>query len=128
MSITKRRIRDFSLILFLSATLAGQLSVTAEKLPVKTYTVAEGLAHDEIRNIFQDSHGFLWFCTTDGLSRFDGSSFTTYTARDGLAFSYLTGMLESRSGVYWIATNGGGVSRFNPSASASSENCSLPIG
>src|SRR5205085_791862 len=65
-------------------------------------------------------HGFLWFCTTDGLSRFDGSSFTTYTARDGLAFSYLMDMLESRSGVYWIATNGGGVSRFNPSASVGS--------
>jgi signal transduction histidine kinase/ligand-binding sensor domain-containing protein len=103
-----------SFALFFCALLA--LPVRAEQLPVKTYTIADGLAHDEIRKIFQDSHGFLWFCTSDGLSRFDGSGFTTYTVKDGLAFSYLTDMLESRRGVYWIATNGGGISRFDPSA------------
>ncbi|HEV2912678.1 MAG TPA: two-component regulator propeller domain-containing protein [Pyrinomonadaceae bacterium] len=92
-------------------------SAWAEQLPVKTYTIADGLAHDEINRIIQDSHGFLWFCTIDGLSRFDGYRFTNYTAKDGLASSYVTDMLESRSGVYWIATSLG-VSRFNPSAAA----------
>jgi ligand-binding sensor domain-containing protein/signal transduction histidine kinase len=115
-NIIKRRVNALSCALFLCALLAGSLSVPAEQLPVKAYTIADGLAHDEIRKIFQDSHGFLWFCTADGLSRFDGSSFTTYMAKDGLAFSYVDDMLESRRGVYWIATNGGGVSRLNPSA------------
>jgi ligand-binding sensor domain-containing protein len=89
----------------------------AEQLPVKKYTTADGLAHDNIACIVRDSHGFLWFGTTDGLSRFDGTSFTNYGAKDGLATAYINDMLESRSGIYWLATNGGGVSRFNPYAS-----------
>jgi signal transduction histidine kinase/ligand-binding sensor domain-containing protein len=74
------------------------------------------LAHNHIACIVRDSHGFLWFGTTDGLSRFDGASFTNYGVKDGLASAYINDMLESRSGVYWLATNGGGVSRFNPYA------------
>jgi ligand-binding sensor domain-containing protein/signal transduction histidine kinase len=109
---------SFRVVLLMSLLLSAATGARAEQLPVKTYTIADGLAHDEIRKIFQDSHGFLWFCTTDGLSRFDGYRFTTYTAKNGLAFSYVSDMLESRSGVYWISTNGGGVSRFDPSASA----------
>ncbi|HEY2971100.1 MAG TPA: hypothetical protein VGJ48_01180 [Pyrinomonadaceae bacterium] len=30
--------------------------------------VADGLAHNRIKRFVQDSHGFLWFCTADGLS------------------------------------------------------------
>lgn len=116
MSVTRRRARSLSFQIFLCVLLAAAVCARAERLPVRTYSTANGLAHDEITRIFQDSHGFLWFCTTDGLSRFDGSGFTTYTAKDGLAFSYVTAILESRRGVYWITTNGGGVSRFDPSA------------
>ncbi|HEX8776424.1 MAG TPA: two-component regulator propeller domain-containing protein [Pyrinomonadaceae bacterium] len=94
--------------------------VRAEHLPVKTYTIADGLAHDEITRIVQDSHGFLWFCTIDGVSRFDGYRFTSYTAKDGLASSYVEDILESRDGYYWIAT-AAGVSRFNPRAGAQGE-------
>ena len=116
--VGKDRPASFRVVLLMSLLLIASTGARAEQLPVKTYTIADGLAHDEIRKIFQDSHGFLWFCTTDGLSRFDGYRFTTYTAKNGLAFSYISDMLESHSGVYWISTNGGGVSRFDPSASA----------
>jgi ligand-binding sensor domain-containing protein/signal transduction histidine kinase len=88
-----------------------------EQLPVETYTIASGLIHDEVYDITPDSRGFLWFCTGDGLSRFDGYRFTSYGVKDGLSFSRLNMLLESRAGVYWIATNGGGVSRFEPNAS-----------
>ncbi len=91
----------------------------SEQLPVRTYTIADGLAHDQVDKIMQDSHGFLWFCTIDGLSRFDGYRFTNYGARDGLPLSRVNDMLESRrDGIYWIATNGGGVSRFDPRSDA----------
>jgi PAS domain S-box-containing protein len=91
--------------------------VLAEQLPVKPYTIAEGLAHDEINRIIRDSRGFLWFCTSDGLSRFDGYSFTNYGVKDGLHQQYITDLLESkRDGVYWVATQGGGVGRFDPAA------------
>ena len=87
--------------------------VGAEQLPVTTYTTADGLLRDQATRIKQDSHGFLWFCTADGVSRFDGYSFTNYTTDDGLPHRTVNDLLETRSGVIWIATENG-LARFNP--------------
>jgi ligand-binding sensor domain-containing protein/two-component sensor histidine kinase len=84
-----------------------------ERLPLKIYTVADGLASNEINKIVTDSRGFLWFCTSDGLSRFDGYAFTNYGTDQGLPNSNITDLLETRGGEYWVATYGGLV-RFNP--------------
>lgn len=90
----------------------------AEQLPVRVYTSADGLGQNRVKRIVRDSRGFLWFCTADGLSRFDGYRFTTYDAAQGLPYPSINDLLETRRGVYWIASNGGGVFRFNPSAGA----------
>src|SRR5262249_36308257 len=86
---------------------------SAELLPVKTYTTADGLLRDEVSRIKQDSRGFLWFCTNDGLSRFDGYGFINYTTDDGLPHRVVNDLLETRAGVIWIATNDG-LARFDP--------------
>ncbi len=85
----------------------------AERLPIKTYTVADGLAHNEINKIARDSRGFLWFCTADGLSRFDGYTFRNFGTDQGLPHANVTDLLETRNGEYWLATNAGLV-HFNP--------------
>jgi signal transduction histidine kinase len=101
----------FGLLLFLSTTAS---LVRAELLPIKAYTAAAaGLAHDEINKIVRDSRGFLWFCTADGLSRFDGYTFTNFGTDQGLPHANVTDLLETRSGEYWVATYGG-IVRFNP--------------
>ena len=97
---------------WLSLLLAA-LIVQAEQLPVKTYSTADGLAHNRVSRIIPDSHGFLWFCTAEGLSRFDGSRFVTYGLEQGLSFPSLNDLLETRHGYYLVATNGNGVVRFN---------------
>jgi ligand-binding sensor domain-containing protein/signal transduction histidine kinase len=79
----------------------------AERLPIKTYTTADGLPHDHINRIVQDSKGFIWFCTGEGLSRFDGYRFTTYGTDQGLAGLQVTDFLETRDGTYWAATTSG---------------------
>lgn len=89
--------------------------VCAEQLPIKTYTTAEGLAQNLVLKIVRDSRGYLWFCTAEGLSRFDGYSFTNYTIEHGLPHRSVRDLLETRSGVYWIAT-GDGLVRFDPAA------------
>ena len=89
-------------------------NVSAEQLPVRVYTTADGLPRDLVLRIVRDSHGFLWFCTGDGLSRFNGYEFTTYGVEHGLPHPVINSLLETRNGVYWVATNGGGVARFNP--------------
>ena len=66
----------------------------AERLPVKTYTTVDGLAHNNINKIVRDSRGFLWFCTGDGLSRFDGYTFTNYGTDQGLPLNTVNDLLE----------------------------------
>ena len=103
----------FRVVLFLSLLLAVTSRAVAEQLPIKTYTVADGLAHNRVKRIVQDSHGFLWFCTADGLSRFDGYRFTNYGVEDGLPAPSINDLLETGDGIYWVATNSDGVVRFN---------------
>jgi ligand-binding sensor domain-containing protein/signal transduction histidine kinase len=90
----------------------------AEQLPVRVYTSADGLGQNRVKRIVRDSRGFLWFCTADGLSRFDGYRFTTYDTAQGIPYPSINDLLETRRGVYWIASNGGGVFRFNLSPGA----------
>jgi len=84
-----------------------------ERLPLKPYTVADGLAHNEINKIVRDSRGFLWFCTAEGLSRFDGYEFTNFGPDQGMPHRTINDFLETNSGELWVATNGGLV-RFDP--------------
>ena len=101
------------LVLYLGCLLLLSASIHAEQLPIKTYTTADGLAQDNINRIVRDGRGFLWFCTAEGLSRFDGYEFTNYTTDQGLPHRSVTDLLEARDGSYWVAT-GGGISRLNP--------------
>src|SRR5438045_2002402 len=102
-----------SCLIFLSVL--SLRSISAEQLPVRIYTTADGLPRDLVLRIVRDSHGFLWFCTGDGLSRFNAYEFTTYGVEHGLSNPRVNDLIETRSGVYWVATEGG-VSRLNPSA------------
>jgi ligand-binding sensor domain-containing protein/signal transduction histidine kinase len=85
----------------------------AQQLPVRYYTVNDGLPHNRINDILRDSHGFLWFSTPNGLSRFDGYEFTNYRM-DGLPPARVNTLLETRAGDYLAATSTG-VYRFDPS-------------
>ncbi|MBI2841714.1 MAG: hypothetical protein HYX75_25650 [Acidobacteria bacterium] len=88
----------------------------AEQLPVRVYTVADGLSQDAISDIEWDPSGFLWFCTTDGLSRFDGYEFTIYGRGDGLTGNLVTDLVITRSGQYWVAASPGGLFRIDVAA------------
>ena len=103
----------FYLTLLLAISLAVPGLALAERLPSRTYSMDDGLAHNRVKRIVQDSHGFLWFCTADGLSRFDGARFTNYRVEDGLPAPSVNDLLETANGVYWVATNTVGVVRFD---------------
>jgi len=111
MSLSPLKLKTwFCRLLFLSllpVTIGGR----AEHLPIKSYTTTDGLAREYIGRIVLDSHGFLWFCTPEGLSRFDGYNFVNYGPEQGLP-SVVSDLLETRDGAYWVATTNG-VCRFN---------------
>ena len=85
----------------------------AERLPIKIFTSADGLGSSFVNYLMRDSRGFLWVCTRDGLSRFDGSRFVTYQVGDN--DPGIEQIIETRKGIYWILTTAG-LYRFDPNA------------
>src|SRR4051812_27898873 len=107
--------------------LLASIPVCAEHLPVRTYTSADGLGSSYVSHLMRDSRGFLWFCTRDGLSRFDGSRFVTYQVGDKNSPPGIEQIIETRKGIYLIATTGG-LYRFDPATAPSdkTENTDRP--
>jgi len=85
----------------------------AEQLPIRIYRTADGLARDDVQSIVADKNGYLWFGTTEGLSRFDGYEFTNYGLNEGLPHASVNALLLTRDGGLWIGTSKG-LCRFNP--------------
>src|SRR4051812_18092381 len=83
------------------------LGVRAERLPVKIFTSADGLGSSFVDDLYRDSRGFMWFCTRDGLSRFDGARFITYRVGDKNSPPGIEVFSETSDGSYWITTTGG---------------------
>jgi ligand-binding sensor domain-containing protein len=72
-----------------------------ELLPIRTYTTADGVASDHIDCIAADSRGFLWFCTPEGLSRFDGYRFVNYGGDKGLPHPAVSSLIETAAGDFF---------------------------
>ena len=93
-NLTRKFFRAMSLVCLLAAPLF------AERLAVKTYTVADGLPQNGINHIAQDASGFFWFCTNGGLARFDGYGFTNFTVQEGLPSDIIFDFQYTREGDY----------------------------
>jgi ligand-binding sensor domain-containing protein len=85
----------------------------AELLPTRLYTAADGMASSDLHCVVRDSHGLLWFCTAEGLTSFDGYTFTRYGVSQGLPDAQVADFVEARDGSYWVLT-ATGISRFLP--------------
>jgi ligand-binding sensor domain-containing protein len=105
---THRRVtRAWILGIALAIATVHSISLDGERLPVQIYNASHGLTHDRVRCLLADSRGFLWLCTADGLSRFDGFRFVNYGREQGLPHPQVQDIVEAGPGVYWIATEVG---------------------
>ncbi len=79
-------------------------------------SIAQGLSHSSVWAIHQDSQGFLWVGTQEGLNRYDGYGFKVYEHDsedpDSLSESEVLAILEDRRGEFWLGTRGGGLNRY----------------
>jgi len=95
-------------VIILAGSTYGQI------LPFQSYTIEQGLASDDVTSLFQDSKGYLWIGTGNGISIFDGTTFRSLSVSDGLALSNTTHITESHHtpGTMIIGTWGRGISRL----------------
>jgi PAS domain S-box-containing protein len=102
----------------LLCTLAAVLFPQDENIKFETVSLGQGLSQAAVNCIVQDSRGFLWFGTQDGLNRYDGYEFRIYKYRQddpaSLTNSNIRCLLQDRDeDVLWIGTYGGGLNRLD---------------
>src|SRR5512138_5506 len=77
--------------------------------------IEQGLSQSSVHVAFQDSRGFMWFGTQDGLNRYDGYTFKTFKPDPDVATSlsdrWITSIIEDQDGYLWVATRQGGLNR-----------------
>ena len=90
-------------------SMAIALSLAAQGLQFTHINKANAnLAYDSIRELFQDSRGYIWIGTYKGLSRFDGTRMKNYDRHDfGIESDFVNVISEDSNGNVWIGTDNG---------------------
>jgi len=78
----------------------------------KIFSVADGLATEDVRAMAEGPAGDLWIGGYGGVTRLRGGEFTRWTERDGLPSNAVREIHIDADGVGWIGTYDGGLGRF----------------
>ena len=88
-----------------------------ESFNFKNITIEDGLSQSTVETIYQDSKGYIWIGTDDGLNRYNGYEFKHYNHdeynKNSIANDYICDIAEDKNGYIWVSTIGG-LSRINP--------------
>ncbi len=92
-------------------------SETGPDYRFRRLAVADGLPERFVRVMFQDSRGFLWIGTKNGIARYDGRSMDVIRPAPGPmdpAVQYITALFEDASGNVWASGDvDGGIARYD---------------
>lgn len=74
-------------------------------------TTNHGLSQGTVEDIYQDSDGYMWFATNDGLNRYDGEDFKILKGdpsdKQTLWPGLVNGIVEDKDGYLWVGTSSG---------------------
>jgi two-component system sensor histidine kinase ChiS len=91
---------------------------TARNIRFENISVNDGLSQSTGRVVIQDSKGFIWIGTQDGLNKYDGHSFAIYNNDpqdpNSMADNFIQEITEDLDGILWIGYNNGGMDCFDP--------------
>ena len=106
----------YCLLIFLSVGLWGY-AILPTHFQFRHYNIENGVSSNSISAILQDSHGYIWLGTDNGLSRFDGNQFAFYQKSNplysNLHTSYINTLCEINTNELWLGTENG-VYIYNP--------------
>ena len=88
-----------SALLLVILLLITGLSLHSQTYPFLEYTSDDGLPQTQSTSVMQDSRGYLWIPTRNGLARFDGHTFNSYLRKDGLPSNLITKVIEDKGGI-----------------------------
>lgn len=91
------------LFLILKDLVFGQINIH------KNITTEDGLVNGQVSAILQDSKGYIWFGTYDGVSKWDGNNFENIQTHNGMLSSAILDIKEGPDGKIYFANYQGGV-------------------
>jgi signal transduction histidine kinase/ligand-binding sensor domain-containing protein len=113
------RVKSFIQVLLISILFFNENVVRSQTLKIdfEKFNIDHGLSQNTIYTIIQDSKGYMWFGTEDGLNRFDGYNFNVFMpSKDDsktLSNSRIFALHEDPKKNIWIGTLGGGLNRYD---------------
>lgn len=78
----------------------------------RSLSIEDGLVNPQVSALLEDRDGFLWIGTWEGVSRFDGITFTNYSEQDGIPSGQIFAFYQAPDGKIYVGGNGG-VAAFN---------------
>ncbi|MDV4152067.1 two-component regulator propeller domain-containing protein [Clostridium sp. AL.422] len=110
----KLKLLIFVLIISVLVNTVMPIKVSAETSNYENFeslSIDEGLSNEYVTTIFQDSKGYMWIGTIDGLNRYDGERIKIYNCSkedsNTLSSTYINDIEEDSMGNIWIATDNG---------------------
>lgn len=80
----------------------------AQQINFKNLSIQDGLSQSTINCIYQDSQGYIWFGTQDGLNKYDGYNFTIFKENpvdtNSISHNWIWDVFEDKNGNLWIGT------------------------
>ena len=113
------KLQLYFLLLFLLPSIAF---AQRQQFKFNHIETSAGLSESNVHCILQDSKGFMWFGTEDGLDKYDGYKITVYkndpTNKNTISNNKIIDIIEDANGDLWIATWGGGLNKYDRSKDA----------
>ena len=119
MIITQKIIKNtfLTIIVMLSLSSTYTYANSYKDINFKSLTIKNGLSQSTVETILQDSKGYMWIGTNDGLNKYNGYGFKKYEHdiydNNTISSNYIVDIAEDNDGYIWVSTTNG-LNKINP--------------